>query len=164
MGRLTATILTFFALAPAAHAGSLDPSSLKDEIQTRGAKAVVDELFRSGAWENIVIKEIGAGSVPWIGLAPALSKGADAATSEELGDGLIHALPKAPEAVLSVIDLSGESIPRAPDTVCSAAFFEGDPTDPQKYRRAAIQAVGHVGNPALASAKRACLNELEAVR
>jgi len=150
--------------APAAHAATLSPSSLKDEIDKRGAKAVVDDLFRSGAWEAVVIAQIQAGSSPWINLAPLLSEGTDASTSEELGESLIYALPKAPEAVLSVLDLSRASIPRAPDTVCSAAFFEGDPTDPRGYKRAAIEAVSHVNTPALASAKRACLDELEAVR
>jgi hypothetical protein len=152
------------AVATAAVAGSLNPSALKDDIQRRGAKVVVNDLFRSGAWENVVLKEIERGSAPWIDLAPALSAGTDAATSEGLGESLIYALPKAPEAVLSVIDLSGAPGPRAPDSVCSASFYEGDPTDPRKYRIAALQAVSRVANPALKAAKSACLDELQAVR
>ena len=164
MLRLAGASLALSTLASAAVAAPLTPGSVGSDIHARGAKAVVDDLFKSGAWENVVIKAIAAGSVPWIRLAPALSEGTDAATSETLGEGLIYALPKAPEAVLSALDMSGRSIPRAPDTVCSASFYEGDPTDPRQYRLAALQAVERVSTPALTSAKRACLDELQAVR
>jgi hypothetical protein len=164
MLRLAGAALAIIAVATAAVAGPLSPSELKDDIKKRGAKAVVSDLFRSGAWENVVLKEIESGSAPWIDLAPALSAGTDAATSEGLGESLIYALPKAPEAVLAVIDLSSRPGPRAPDTVCSASFYEGDPTDPRKYRIAALQAVNRVSNPALKAAKSACLDELQAVR
>ena len=160
MFRTAIVSLAVMALSSAASAAPLDPMSIRHDIQARGSKTVVDETFKSGTWETVLIKRIAAGSAPWIKLAPVLAEGTDAATSEELGDALVHALPKAPGAVLSVLDLSVRFIPRAPETVCSASFYEGDPTNPRLYKAAALRAVGGVTDPALASAKQACLADL----
>ena len=151
------------AAATTAHASALQikPSALRAEIAHHGAKAVVDRLYTSHAYEDVVMRRIRAGRVEWILLASALSEGTDAATSEKLGDVLTHALPKAPQAVLSVIDPSGQSIPRSVDTVCSASFYEGDPIDPKRYQLLAIRAVQEVADPALRGVKGLCLAQLK---
>ena len=163
MGRRRFSLLAGIAVATTAHASTLQikPSALRAEIAHRGAKAVVDRLYASHAYEDVVIKRIRAGMVEWVLLAPALSEGTDAATSEELGDALVHALPKAPQAVLSVIDASGRSIPRSVDTVCSASFYEGDLIDPKRYQLLAIRAVQEVADPALRGARGLCLAQLK---
>jgi len=139
---------------------AITPSSVQDGIQRHGAKTVVDELVKSGAWEKVVVPEISSGATKWVMLASALSVGTDAGTSEQLGQSLIYALPRSPAAVLSVLDLTGQSPPRSPATVCSASFYEGDPTDPVKYKIMALKAVSHVADPALRAAKTACLSRL----
>ena len=137
------------------------PASVGRDIAEHGAKAVVDAMWTAGSWDRVE-NGIASGSPAWIGLVPLLSTGTDAGTSEGLSLSLIRALPKAPEAVLAVIDASGRSYPRSPGQVCSAAFFEGDRTDVPRYRAQAIAAVTQVHTPALTAAKRACLARLRA--
>lgn len=122
---------------------------------------MVDQLYASHAYEDVVMRRIRAGAVDWILLAPVLSEGTDAATSEELGEALVYALPKAPRAVLSVIDPASKIIPRSVDTVCSASFYEGDPIDPARYRIAARQALQKVIEPSFRALKERCLAQLD---
>jgi hypothetical protein len=141
-------------------AAAITPSSVQDIIRRHGAKTAIDEMGKSGAWEKVVVPEISSGAIKWVKLAPALSDGTDAGTSEQLGQSLIYALPRSPAAVLSILDLTGQSLPRSPAMVCSASFYEGDPTDPVKYKIMARNAVSHVTDPALRAAKQACLSKL----
>ena len=137
------------------------PDMIRHDIAEHGAKAVVDRPYKAGTWSQVEDR-ISAGSLDWISLAPALSDGTDAATAEGLGESLIHALPKAPAAVLAVVDLSGRPVARGVDVVCSASFYEGDPTNMPDYRVRAIEAVSRVGDPRLATERQACLERLRA--
>jgi hypothetical protein len=116
-------------------------------------------MYSNGEWK-IVSDHIRSGEPRWVGLATALSAGTDAATSEELSNSLVYALPKAPRAVLATLDLSGRSIPRSIRQVCSASFYEGDPTNVRAYRASAIRRLRQVNDAALATAKAACLAQL----
>jgi hypothetical protein len=145
---------TVLAAAP-----PLTPRSIRIDIHRSGAKAVVDRLFASGQYE-VIMSRIKAGSPDWVLLAKALSDGTDAASSEELQQALVHALPKSPGAVLSVLDGAGPSVPTSAQTVCSASFFEGDRVDVAAYRAVAIKAVKSVDLPALRGARAQCLKVL----
>ncbi|WP_206240134.1 hypothetical protein [Novosphingobium terrae] len=149
-------------LTAASPATLLTPTAIQSEIRSEGAKAVVNRLYNSGAYDKVVMSKIRSGNVQWILLARPLSAGTDAATSEGLTQALIYALPKSPQAVLSVIDLSGSSYPRSPGEVCSASFFEGAPTNIPAYRAAAVRSVKAVTVPSLQAAKQICLKRLRA--
>lgn len=153
--------LALAAASQGAVSSRLTPGAVERRIIDHGAKAVIDDLWKAGGWDQVE-KGIAAGIPAWIRLAPRLSDGTDAGTSEGLGQSLIVALPKAPAAVLAVLDVNSRFGPRSPKTVCSASFYEGDPTNIPQYRARAIGALSRVGDPALASAKRACLAHLEA--
>ncbi|MDE1918555.1 MAG: hypothetical protein KGJ57_21145 [Sphingomonadales bacterium] len=137
----------------------LTPASIRMDIRRSGAKAVVERLFSSGRYD-LVMSRMRSGSAAWVLLAKPLSIGTDAASSEELQQALTYALPKSPEAVLSILDASGSSVPRSPANVCSASFFEGDRTDIPAYRAEAARAVRAVRVPTLQIAKAACLKIL----
>ena len=157
---ISAAILLLMVTEPAEAAPALTPKTVRLLITAQGPKAAVDHLSE-GAW-NRVENYISAGLSAWIALVPMLSDGADAGDAEGLSQSLIYALPKVPSAVLAVIDLSGRSVPREVDAVCSASFDEGDATDVPRYRARAIAAVAHVGGPRLAEARKACLAQLRA--
>lgn len=159
--RLTLCAATVLVAGEVAAAPAPTPASVRHDIAEHGAKAVVDAMRTAGSWEHVE-DGIASGSQAWVGLAPLLSAGTDAGTSEGLSLSLIRALPKAPEAVLGVIDVSGRSYPRSPGQVCSATFFEGDPTNIPHYRVEAIAAVTQVRTAALAAVKRRCLAQLRA--
>jgi hypothetical protein len=149
-----------FLLAAASPETPPTPATIQKDIRSNGAKAVVNHLDKSGAYEDIVISKIKSGNAQWIPLAKFLATGTDAATSEELTQALIYALPKSPRAVLSIIDLSGSSISISAGSVCSASFFEGDPTNIPLYRVAAVRSVQSIAIPSLQTAKHECLKHL----
>lgn len=156
---IAATLLMTIVFRPVM-AATLSPASVDRAIAANGAKTVVDRLAKSGEWE-IVIDQIKAGSAAWIKLVPALADGTDAGTSEELLNGLVYALPKAPKSVLAVVDMSGRSGARSLQDVCNASFYEGDPTNPAQYRIVAIRNVSRENEPSLYRARHACLLQLQ---
>ncbi len=140
----------------------LTPSIVQAEIRDRGAKPVVDQLFKTEAWWQ-VMRNIGAGKTDWIALAPDLAAGTDAASSETLGISLAEALPKSPSAVLAVLELGGDASPLVVGNVCSAPFLEGTARHQHIYKSAALSAVSAVADPRLSNVKAACLNQLEKI-
>jgi len=163
-------IAVAWLLASATSAASapawLDPARIAADIQSQGAKVVVDRLWnaptadraRPTRWD-VVIDEIWKGEPDWIALAPKLAPGTDAGTAESLGIGLAHALPVAPAAVLAAFEsTSGDAV--GIERVCSAPFIEDTVKDVPAYLRAARKAVQRVDSPALALAKAQCLTAL----
>jgi hypothetical protein len=153
---LAATSATF-PLTP------LTPSIVQTEIRDRGAKPVVDQLFKTEAWWQVT-RNIGAGKIDWIALAPDLAEGTDAATSETLGISLAEALPKSPNAVLAVLDLVSAASPLRVGNVCSAPFLDDTARHQKLYKAAALHALSAVADPQLSTVKAACLDELAKIR
>src|ERR1700730_9652469 len=99
----------------AASAAAPIPSAaaLSAEIDAKGAKEVVNRLngAHPGAngqndWSRVT-DQMWMGRAAYIRLAPKLAPGTDAATSEDLGISLAHALPLAPITVLRATDPKG---------------------------------------------------------
>jgi len=141
----------------------LTPSIVQTEIRNHGAKPVVDQLFQTEAWWQAT-RNIGAGKIDWIALAPDLAKGTDAAASETLGISLAEALPKSPNAVLAVLDLGSGASPLRVGNVCSAPFLEDTARRQHRYKAKAQHAVSTVADPQLSTVKAACLDELAKIR
>lgn len=79
-----------------------NPDSLKKEIEKRGARAVVKELWsNSPAWTS-AMQSIGDGSHAWIDVAVLLKSGSDGGASADLHDSMFVALGKDPRYVLHV--------------------------------------------------------------
>jgi hypothetical protein len=159
MVQIAALILIFASSAQAFDAPRIDPAAVERRIATHGAKTVVDELSYKGRWARIEARIAHASRV-WLRLVPALAEGTDAGASEGLGQSLVEALPKAPAAVLAVVDPTGRSRPRSPGVVCGANFYEGDSTDVPHYRARAIAAVSRVRDPRLTAVRDLCLVQL----
>jgi hypothetical protein len=131
-------------------------------INRSGAKATVDELWRTKRWDSVV-DHVAAGQPAWIALATRLAPGTDAGTAEELSIVMAEALPKQPAEVLAAIDLNDGPILGA-SSVCGAPFIEDTPqSSPAFLRRYLVRApaaVASVHDERLESAKRACLAAL----
>lgn len=151
-----ALVFTTFA----ACAQTSTPSSLLQQIDHRGAKAVANSMT-DGQWENF-LGEVSSGKPEWIAVVPRLAPGTDAGNSESLGIGLAFALPKNPGAVLSAIDPKDGPV-LGVTRVCSAPFIEGTIDDIPGYIHRAALALDGVTNPALAQIKARCLRTLQGV-
>jgi hypothetical protein len=142
-------------------------AALSAEIDTKGAKEVVNRLNSSPAaangrndWDRVT-NQIWIGRSAYIRLARRLAQGTDAGTSEDLGISLAHALPLAPVAVLRVTDL-GDRSTLGVSRICGVPFIEGTIKGLPAYIRAAQASVGRVAAPELQEVKGACLKELDA--
>ena len=136
----------------------MSPAAIEADVRRVGAKAVVNRLWESHAWGSVEA-HVSSGDRAWIALAPTLSAGTDAATSEGLGLALAEALPKWPKAVLAVLDLTDRPV-LGPSQVCSVPFYDVSAAFLRHYKQRALAAVSAVRDQRLAPAKRACLAKL----
>lgn len=136
-------------------------SAIRQSVASAGAKATVEGLAKAGQWEAVTAK-IGSGDAAWIALAPLLAPGADAGHAEGLGLALATALPKNVAAVLGALDPDPAGVVGA-SHVCNAPFIEMPEAEEKAYVAAALAGLQAVSDPALASAKAACVGALQAV-
>jgi hypothetical protein len=140
----------------------LTAGSVLEMINRSGARATVDELWRTGRWDRVE-DHIAAGESAWIALAIKLAPGTDAGAAEGLSIVMAEALPKQPAKVLAAIDLNDGSVLGA-SSVCGAPFIEespqGSPAFLRRYLVRAPAAVASVHDERLEGAKRACLAAL----
>ena len=141
----------------------ITPQEISAKIKADGAKAVVDRLDHSGQWWAIT-NHIAHGSSKWIVLAPALSNGTDAGTSESLKISLAYALPKATAATLETLDPHATSLPISLQEACSSPFIEDSREHKRSYKRRTLATLHRIHEPELRAAAAACSNELRQVR
>ena len=145
-------------IATAAWARSLSPTDVEQRINQYGAAQAVRELDSNGDYD-VILNQIQNGSGQWIGIAPQLALGADAGAAEDLGIALAFALPKNPEAVLSIIDVRDGPV-LGVHRVCGVPFIEGSVSDVHPYITRSLTAVNRVRRPELARVKQMCLDAL----
>ncbi|KRE90783.1 hypothetical protein ASG87_01215 [Frateuria sp. Soil773] len=153
-----------FAMMLAAASGCVAAGDLPrraEEVGARitqvGAKAFLDGLSEDQLDE--LYGRIESGASAWVALAPRIAQGADAANAEGLTIELAFALPKNPEAVLSVATLH-DDVMLGVDRVCGMPFIEDTVKDRPAYKRKATTAVRAVSDPDLQTIKQACLSAL----
>jgi len=138
------------------HPATITPAQISSQIESYGAKAVVQKLSRDGCFDQ-VLEDMAAGQSTWIRLAPDLARGTDAATSEELIIALARALPNNPRAVLEVLDT--ESVISA-HAVCGVPFIEPTSREIAAYLEQAIPAVKAVQKSSHFPSDEDCLRTL----
>jgi hypothetical protein len=156
MKRFHFSAFALIALAGACHAQPLSPAQLTRDIQSRGARAVVEELDRAGRMDA-VLSGIASGKAAWIRVAPAMAKGTDAGDSTGLSVALAQALPRNPRAVLQVLDngpITGAGV------VCGVPFIEPTPREVAAYLNKTIPAVKRVPGSVQFPQRGACLAAL----
>ncbi len=128
------------------------------EIVKHDPKHAVKVMWDQERYDEL-LGNISAGKEEWIALAPKIQPGTDAASSEDLGISLADALPKNPQAVLSILDQSKWAI--SFKSVCSIPFIEPEKDFYESYSKSALAAVKAVTNAGLAKQKALCLAELQ---
>ena len=157
--RLLLNLLMVMASGSALAGTAPPPADLRAMVAEHGARYVVDELVRQDRWDA-VSRHIATGQADWLLLVPMLATGTDAGPSEDLGVDLAFALPKNPQAVLTVANEKkwAEGGIIGIQRVCGVPFVET--TEPRKYLRDTTRAVQGVTDPELANKRRQCLEAL----
>jgi hypothetical protein len=132
--------LLVMALIGQAGCGEPDAAMVGREIDARGARVVVQDLWSNDRYETVLQR-------------------ADAAASEGLTFALAEALPRNATAVLSVLDPRRTAL--APTRVCGVPFIEGTAINVADYVRSAEKAVNAVGEPQLNVQRTSCLMALQ---
>jgi hypothetical protein len=143
----------------------LTAAEISSEIDTKGAKAVINRLSSAHVdamgqndWSR-TLDHIWNGRLAYIALAPKLARGADEGPAKDLGNAVARALPAAPEAVLRVIDRHNGPV-LGVNRVCGLPFMEPSAKDVSGYLRTVRAAVDDVDTPRLQRVKAACLEQL----
>jgi hypothetical protein len=136
---------------------SLDAASVASEIDAKGARTVVSQLYGDGTY-SLVLDHIAAGEDEWVALAPRLAPGTDASTAEGLTIAMAEALPRNPAAVLTRIEFARGTL--SSERVCGVPFIEGTPVDVPAYIRSAEAAVSAIRIPQLQAVKATCISAL----
>jgi hypothetical protein len=139
------------------YAGATSCTAVAHEIEVKGAKTVVDQLFNSpGArvWERL-LTQIEGGRSECVRLAKALRRGTDAVTGETLNVALSRALETNPSEVLALWD---DVYPL--DKICQDSNIEPTPEQHRKFVSRARAGLVQVREPALVARKNACLRNL----
>jgi hypothetical protein len=153
-----ALLIVVLAAQPVAAVAPFSATDVRREISSDGASATVQSLWRAGRWV-VVENGVASGDVDWVALAPIVAPGTDAGTSEGLSIALADALPKSPQAVLSVVTPGGGG-PLDLARVCSAPFIEDTPAHHAAYLQATLEALARPMPIALRPAAKACLAQI----
>jgi hypothetical protein len=148
------SILMLFA------AGVLSASGVAADLTAIGPRKTVAKLVEGGDWPR-ALAAISRGNRDWIELVPQLARGTDAADATGLDIALAEALPVAASDVLAVVDLQ-RSKAIGVQRVCGVPEAATGKIDVQAYIADARAAVTAVPPLALATARQACLRELDA--
>ncbi len=161
MGRLTLLLMLFAGSGSAApRAYPVTPAGILKEAETRGGRAVLDELYASETRWRVVRRGLATGQAAWLDVARTLKEqGARGAASQEVTAAVADALAVAPVSVLRVLEP-----PLDADNVCSMNTIE-DSLGPDYAAASAkvaarIRAVRSVKDPALQSRRDECLDFL----
>lgn len=133
------------------------PAEVAAMIGRDGAQRTVGALWGEGdnsRWATVA-RGIARGEPAWLELAPRLSPGTDAGTSDEFAMAVQDALVANAPGALRLIS----AIPMGTGA-CAENSFETPAAQSRAYYAAAIASVEAVTEPALATIRAACLVEL----
>lgn len=139
---------------------TLVPDQLIAQISARGAKSVLNELYKDESGWNQLINHISDGSEEWLLVAVTLWPGSDAGPASELHDAVGGALTNNPENVF-----------RIATPAFSLSDICGGRSDPLATYELSVQELDRmirkvkaINKPALTGSRDACMAELEASR
>ena len=101
-------VVSWLVFAGVAYSESIPPvrqdaGAILAEVSSKGASAVVRNVFGKPAWEEI-LKNIASGESAWIDVALALRSGTDAGSTSELQSAMFLALGRNPTYVLLKVE------------------------------------------------------------
>jgi len=155
------SVAAALVLAPlAVGAAPITPAALLKDLEARGPKVVVEELWNGAGWDD-VLWHVRSGDAEWLRVAVALHAGTDAGSSETLALALGDALDRHAAAVLRIVapTFGTGEICAGPDI---DHFVARDAYVAALDRR--ISAVSAIGEADLAADRASCLSSLKEVR
>lgn len=159
----TVLLLYFILFMPqAAHAAQdaetkgLTPEFLRESCYNSGAVNTVRALSAEGSamWKELM-ELIASGDSTWIIHVPLFASGTDAGNATQLTIALATALPKNPQAVLS-LEYSFVSL----RNVCSLPFINPDEAFIKQYSQDVLRAMREINDPYMQMDKEICLIRL----
>ena len=141
-------ILTCSAHAQPALKMVLEPDAILQDIDARGARAV---LARASTNEAL-FDGIETGHPKWLEVARQLRAASDASTTLSLNYAVARALPNAPDQVLLLVG-RGFTL----DDVCTSPYIEPEPGVAESFARRAEAALRRVAAPGLTQLRDQCL-------
>ena len=138
-----------------------EPKVLIQEIESKGAKSVVSELYNNTTTWSFVLRKIASGEQSWLKVAVALHAGTDAGTSEMLTLSVGEALGNNPKNVFTITAKSFElnNICAGPD-VDDARYNSYKLSIKEINRR--INKITVVKDRAMKKTRKECIQYLEA--
>lgn len=134
------------------------PELVLSEMKLGGASRVAKRIDADQSFGRSVMDGIATGDSLWLEVARNLTPASSAAEAT-LKIALASALPRAPDAVLSLL---GEKV--SAQDVCSIPFLESTTMLITTYHDDAVAALGSVKTPALAGLRDSCRVALDSAR
>jgi hypothetical protein len=131
------------------------PRQVIAAIDRDGPRQVIDDIWSKDSgetFEKLIDDRVEAGDPEWLEVARRLRPKADAAVAEGLDYSVARALPISPEAVLG---LAGRGFELA--DICTSPVNEPNPGVAERYRQAAVSALGRVKAKNLLEVRDRCL-------
>ena len=139
--------------------------SVLDDIQRRGARTVLEQLYAREAQWRPLIAGVSSGEPKWLAVAAELKPATlrNLSAAQELTVAVSRALEKAPRTALGVLDGAFDT-----DDVCSLNTIEDSLGTDYQAALAAVErrerAVARVSDPALAETRDECLEFLKELK
>ena len=136
---------------------STNPAMLNSQVKARGAKTIVNELYKSEVSWTQLMKQISSGEKPWLKVAVALRPGSDAGATSMLEEAVGLALLRKPANVLLIAIPTYEVQIVCGGRVDPLPTYELSMSELEKQ----IKSVQGVKEPQLQILRDSCLSELE---
>lgn len=137
------------------------PKTTIEEINKRGARGIVAELYSHPNEWNAVLRNIASGDKSWLRVAVALHPGSDAGSSEMLTNSVGKALENAPENVFKIASKEFQL-----SSICGAPDLDDDRYNSYTLAINAIDLrqnkISTIANPELSKLGKKCIQLLEA--
>jgi hypothetical protein len=151
-------LAAILVVAPSSVAVAASPPSahaLLRDIENRGAKKVLWELWDDDARLSAVLDHVESGGREWLEVARLLRQASDAGAALSLNYAVAFALLKQPEHVLGLVG-RGFDI----DDICTSPIIEPKKGEAELYERRALKALRRLEKSPLARLAGNCANRI----
>jgi hypothetical protein len=137
-------------------------SEILSQIEQRGARAVVQELYESHESWSALLKAISSGTPEWLEVAKKLKSGTDAGSTNMLEIAVFRALGQAPLDTLRLLASDASSW----SSVCSSNFLIDDPADQNALNLIdkTIAELQNIKDPSVITTRDDCIHGLYQAR
>lgn len=134
---------------------SATPNQVMQDISESGAKEVLSSLWQDQRVFDALLQHVERGERNWFAPWVALRRHADAAAAESIDIAFARAIPKAPDAVMSLVG-NGLQL----EHVCTSPFIEPETGVAEEYERSAVRALARVRDSELRPRAEACARRI----